>query len=276
MKKKKGHVSLTPEQLELCPFGSSKCKICSLPAEDIKSVHDLKLETKWTSARILAHLESLYGIETTVKEIKAHFKLHIKENHEEALIQQAKHPEIVKALAVIDSQITVTTDKDLEKAYQSLVKMAYSYTKRVRDLQNLITDIIETKVKSGAINEEIDGLSALELLERLARLSKESREQVKDISALRAPKVMVAQLLNNFFVEVIRQMGTILTDLCGQLKYDITEELKQSGMLRQIAPDFFDTVFRNVALAFRDTMISVQREQTTKAMAALKDLEKII
>jgi len=87
---------------------------------------------------------------------------------------------------------------------------------------------------------------------------------------------MVAQLLDNFFIEVIRSMGSILTDLCGQIKYDLTEDLKASGMLRKIDPTMFDNTFRNVAITFRDTMISVQREQRVKALSALKDLEKII
>jgi hypothetical protein len=107
-------------------------------------------------------------------------------------------------------------------------------------------------------------------------LNKESRDFVKEVSALRAPKVMVAQFLESFIDDVLREMSELISNLCGALQFDITNELTELKHPNILSAETFANIFKKTALDFRDRMINLKRQQLSDAMAALQDLEKII
>ena len=171
-----------------------------------------------------------------------------------------------------DHEIQIRTDADIENAYQSLVKMASQYTKNVCDLQSEIIGIIKKKDIKG----ELTGLSAIELLDRLAKLNREARSQVKDISNLRGPNVMIATVLETFINSAINEMSGILTNLCGELNFEIIEALKTHKMQAAIPTETFTSLFKNVASNYRTAMLNLKRQTLTNALAALSDMEKVI
>jgi len=266
---------LSDQQLELCPYGDKTCSVCQLPPKDIKIIHRLKNDEKYSYRKLREYIVRNYDIHPDFTVLTTHFKNHLGERIEQALEKIEKkevHAEIIEMLHPMDSDLVVHTNKDIENAYGQLVKMAASYTRNVEKLQREISKILKTK----DIASELQGLSAIELLERLARLNKEARDQVRDVSALRAPKIMVAQIIESFINEVIGEVSTILTTLCGELQHSVLEELKANYAEDKVSSDTFANLFRKTALDYRDRMLSLKRQQLAEASAALSEMEKII
>jgi len=273
--RKKKWPPLSDQQLELCPYGDKTCSVCQLPPQDIKILHRLKNEDKYSYRKLREYIVRNYTIRPDFTVLTKHFKEHLGENIAKTLekvVKKEKHTEIIEALHPMDADIIEHTNKDIENAYGQLVKMAASYTKDIEKLQREITKLLKTKNIAG----ELKGLSAIELLERLAKLNKEARDQVRDVSALRAPKIMVAQVIESFINEIIGEVSTVLTNLCGELQHEILEELKANYAEDKISNDTFANLFMKTALDYRDRMISLKRQQMAAASAALSEMEKII
>lgn len=266
---------LSDQQLELCPYGDRTCSLCQLPPQDIKIIHRLKNDDKYSYRKLREYILGNYNIRPDFTVLTTHFKKHLGEGIDKTLEKvekKEKHAEIIEVLHPMDEAVAAHTNKDIENAYGQLVKMASSYTRNVEHLQRKISKLLKTK----DIDAELEGLSAIELLERLAKLNKEARDQVRDVSALRAPKIMVAQVIESFINEVIGEVSTILTTLCGELQNEILEELKANYAEDKISSDTFANLFRRTAIDYRDRMISLKRQQMAAASAALSEMEKII
>ena len=271
---------LTAEQLVLCPHGLPRCRLCRLSPDVQKEIQERKFKDRYKYIQMREYLKDKHNIGVDYTELNQHFNKHVLGKHIMKLALERKgqlpHPEITKALEPISVDLKVVTSRDLEKAYASLVKMSEKFVKNVRNLQDKISITIEDRSINKQLDAELDKVTALDLMEKLGRLNKESREFVKEVSALRAPKVMVAQFLEAFIDDVLREMSILISDLCGALQFDITNELSELKHPNLIRAETFANIFKKTAVDFRDRMINLKRQRLSDAMSALQDLEKII
>jgi hypothetical protein len=268
---------LTEEQRKLCPFGEEKCKICQLPPKVIQQIHDARLKDGVTYTKIQKMLKTKLNLKVSTAYIGNHINHHVQGKEVTRAILAKKDKEknnVTKALEPITEAVKITTSTDIEKAYESLVKMAHTYTKRIQKVQDLLEDHLD-KRKSEDIEEEFEAQNMQSLLEKQAKLNKEAREFVKEVSALRAPKVMVAQFLESFIDDTIKEVSVLLGNLAEGLHHDLNEELTEAGY-NTLDSEMYKKVFRNLALEYRDRMINLKRQHMSSALSALQDLEKII
>jgi hypothetical protein len=262
---------LSKAHLAALPGADSRCKLCKLDIEDIEYLNRLRFEEKYTYDKIARHVKKRFGFKFKSESIGLHFKMHAMEA--KALVKaQTEFPEIVGALHPIEKTIQVEVDQDIEQAYRMLVQMAHQYTTKIKELQDEAAKIIQAK----DLKLELEGLSAIELLERIARLNREAREQIKDISAIRAPKVMVAQLIENYMNVIIREVSKVLSQLCGELYYEIQENTRGTDFQAMVPKEVFEDLFARVGQHYKDRVMAVKRQQLADALAALKDMEKIV
>jgi hypothetical protein len=257
--------------IEILPGKHDKCKLCNLDIKDVRYLNRLRFEKKYSYDKIARHIEKRFGLRYTAEKVKLHFKLHAMEV-KELVRAQIQFPEIVDALHPLEKTVRVKVDEEIEQAYRMLVQMAHQYTTQVKDLQEEARKIIKDK----NITMELEGLSAIELLDRIAKLNREAREQVKDISAIRAPKVMVAQLLENYMNVIIREVSKVLSQLCGELYYAIQENTRGTNFEQMVPLEVFQDIFSRIGQHYKDRVMTVKRQQLADALSALKDMEKIL
>jgi hypothetical protein len=266
---------LTDAQLELCPHGDPKCRLCQLRPDQIKELHKKKFDEEYTYEQIRKYIKETFNMGEDFGRISRHFNKHVLGKEKLKRKPKKKFPEVFKSLEISES-VKITTSGELEKAYATLVNMAELFTKKVNRLQEKIAITIDQREKDDELDDELEGVSVMDLLEKQARLNKEAREFLKDVSALRAPKVMVAQFLESFIDSVIKELSSILSHLAGELQYDITAELKDAGQPDILSGETFTNIFRKTALDYRDRMINLKRQKMADALSALQDLEKLI
>jgi hypothetical protein len=272
---------LSKEQLELCPYGIDSCRICQLLPEQIKEVHDAKFNNNATYDQLRKLMREKFSIGEDYTRISQHFNQHVlgKEELSRVLIK-ARHnipyPEIARALEPITDSIKVTTNQDLERAYEYLIKMAEKFVNRVGSMQDRLDIHINTRAAAGVLDDEFKRSNAMDLLEKQGKLQKEAREFIKEVSMLRAPKVMVAQMLESFIDSVIKEMSTILGNIAAEVKYEILETLAKKGHDNLVNEAEFIGIFKGIAKDYRDRMLHLKRKQLSDAMAVLSDLEKIV
>lgn len=274
---KKEHKPLSEAQLKLCPYGDPKCRLCKLPPKDIEELHRKRFVEKLTYAKLRVYVKERYGIGEDYTRLSNHFNKHVmgKDLIDKVLAQRSrkvKYPEVTAIIKTINDDVKIRTTGELEKAYESLVKMAKVFTERVRKLQ----DTIEIDLAQRDVREEIKLTSALDLMEKQAKLVKEAREFVKDIGSLRAPKVMVAHFLESFIDTVIKEMSVIIGNIAAELKYSINGELAEAGYEDIVSEATYAKIFKKIAEDYRDKMIAVKKHQMSDALSTLQDLEKII
>jgi hypothetical protein len=281
--RKKHYPPLTKEQLLMCPNGDRYCRICHFQPEELADLNEKKLKEKYTYKQIKEYIKEIRGVGVDFTEISNHFNRHVLGNETSirALARRARDKDetflhVAKALEPISSEVKVTTTEDLEKAYNTIVKMAKAYVHASRKLNDKINISLVNRLNSGEVEREIDGISAIELLERVGKINKEARDFIADVNKLRAPKVMVAQFLEAFIDDVIREFSKILANMCGELQYELISTIKESGYVGDISPETFANVFKKFALDYRDRIINVKRNKMADAVTALQSLEKII
>lgn len=268
---------LTDAQLLLCPNGDPKCRLCQLRPEQIKELHRQRFEEKLTFRQIRQYIKDTFGMGEDFTRINNHFNKHLKMTRlaKQRLASRKKdapYPEIMKALEPMSTDVKVTTSGELEKAYEQLVKMAQTFTEKVYKVQDKIAITIEGR----NLDDEIDGVPVLTLLEKQSKLNKEAREFIKEVSILRAPKVMVAQFLESFIDAVIKDLSVLISNLAGELKHDITAELLDAGHPDVLSDMVYANIFKKMALDYRDRMVNLKRQKMADALTALQDLEKLI
>jgi hypothetical protein len=280
MSLKKFYPPISEDKIKEVPYAERKCRLCQLDIEYIRELNKRKFEDKLNYESMRTHIKEKYKLGVDFTEISKHFNMHVLGK---ALVQaklskpsDCKYPEVAKALEPISSVVKVTTNADLEKAYESLVKMAATFVARTYKMQDLVAKVADEREKNEELDEELDHHTVMDLLERQAKLNQEARSFIKDISALRAPKVMVAQFLESFIDEVLKELSILLSNLCGELQFDIVNELAEAGHQGLLMNETFSKVFKKTALDYRDRMITLKRQKMSDAMAALQDLEKIV
>jgi len=262
---------LSPAHLALLPGGDAACKLCRMSIKNVEHIIKLRQGKNYSFKKLQLYIDKHFGILLTETVISTHFRLHVMEG-KQAIAKQTDFPEIVDALHPMDKVIRVEVDQDIEQAYRMLVQMTHQYTSKVKEVQDEVAKIIKQK----DVAAELDGLTALELLDRIARLNREAREQIKDISAIRAPKVMVAQLLENYMNSIIREVGRMISQLCGEMYYAINEAIQGTKMQNAIPKEVFQDIFARTGQHYKDRILSIKRQQLAEALAALKDMEKIV
>jgi len=268
---------LTEAQLELCPNGDDRCRLCQLRPDQIKELHHKRFVKKLTYPQIRQYIKDTFNMGEDYTRISNHFNKHLngKDLAKQKLKKRKKdapYPEVMDALEPISTEVKIATSGELEKAYEQLVKMAQTFTDKVNKIQNKIALTIDGR----DLDDELDGVPVLELLEKQSRLNKEAREFVKEVSILRAPKVMVAQFLESFINAVIKEMSILISNLAGELKHDITAELVDAGHADLLSDATYASVFQKMALDYRDRMVNLKRQKMADALSALQDLEKLI
>jgi len=268
---------LTEAQLALCPNGDPRCRLCQLRPDQIKELHRMRFEEKLTYPKIRQYIKDTYNMGEDYTRIGTHFNKHLDVYHlaNQKLKKRNKDvpfPEVMQALGPISSEVRISTGGALEKAYEQLVKMAQTFVEQTHKTQNKIAITIGGR----DLDDELNGIPVLELLEKQSRLNKEAREFLKDVSILRAPKVMVAQFLEAFIDAVIKEMSNLISNLAGGLKHDIDAELIDAGQAGLLSDATYAGVFQKMALDYRDRMINLKRQKMADALAALQDLEKLI
>jgi hypothetical protein len=268
---------LTEAQLDLCPNGDPRCRLCQLRPDQIKELHRQRFEEKLTYIKLRQYIKDTFNMGEDYTRISKHFNKHLNgaQLAKQKLQKRKKDaplPDVMKALEPISSEVKISTTGELEKAYEQLVKMAQTFTDKVHKVQSKIAITVDKK----DLDDELEGVPVLELLEKQAKLNKEAREFVKEVSILRAPKVMVAQFLESFIDAVIKEISILISNLAGELKHDITAELVDAGQTDILSDSTFADIFKKMALDYRDRMINLKRQKMADALAALQDLEKLI
>jgi hypothetical protein len=274
MSKKKIIPPIPKENKDLVPFGDPRCKICQLPKSDLEYVHRLRFEKKWKHEQIRQLLKAQYKINHNLSKLVEHFNKHSGKGAQKSLTKKKKvQPEILAAVAEIPKETRVKTSREVEVAYKHLVKMSSKFANSLEKIFGTF-ELDEEALKKVKANINDDAIGAME---KLAKLHKEVRDQVKDISALRAPKVMVAQFLETCIDDVIGETSFILSDICSVLQGSILDAMKEAGVSNDIiSNETFAKVFYESAVQYKERMTSLSRDQMNKAMSALADLEKII
>lgn len=274
---KKVFPPLTAEQIQLCPYGSQRCKLCRLPIEIGNDIMNKKFNENVGYKQIRVYLKEMYDVPADYTELCDHFNKHIKgiDKTQGTLSLDDKNISVSRALAHISGDVKVTTSEDIEKAYSKLVKMAKVFVNNVSKLQDQVAIEFDTRTKE-ELRDELKNISMIDLFDKFTKLQKESREFVKEISALRAPKVLVANFLESFMNSLIKDLSILVGNMAGELKNAINEELADAGHPNLLGDKTFSDVFQNFAMDYRDRLLNLRREHLSEAMSTLQDLEKII
>ena len=257
---------LSKPTLKLCPYADPKCWICQLPVGDIEVIHDLRLNKKWTFARLTTYVKDQYDLSRRKSSVETHFKRHI---NPIGLNPNKEQHVISKAMQKIPKTSDVATNKDMETAYRGLTGMTADFTRRVYHA------FINLDIDEKRLNEELQEMSPLLALEWYSRLHKEARGQVRDIEALRSPRILISKFLDTAVSEVINQTGAVLSDLCTYIQEHAKQQVIGTPYENVIDDKTFVEVFKRVAIQYRDRMTLIRNEHMAKANSALTDLEKI-
>lgn len=257
---------LSKEQKELCPFGTVKCPICRLSPSQLKDIHHKKNDAGFGIQKILEYIRSTCNISPSYTWISDHFSKHL--DIKPQLLEKNTRPEIVKSLQKSLKNTTLRkTSVEMDKAYELIVNMAQEFIVKVDKLaENIPWDDEEVKTK-------LKDLGPIKSLELIGILHKAGREQLKDIQAIRAPKVMVSHFLDKSIDAIIYETGIIFTDMCSTIQVKVMETIRRGLVVNK---DTFADIFKKVALAYVDRMRAMKKEQISLADKALQDLEKLV
>lgn len=276
-KPKKVWPPLTEEQLQFCPFGVNRCKLCRAEPHVHEDMNNKKLKENMPYGKLRLYLRETYSIKADFKDLCDHFNIHVKGIDKTKLVKVTKgiSQETARELQNISGEVRVSTSEDLEKAYRTLVNMAADYTKSVRRLQDLINLEFDRRSQD-ELKDEVKNINMLDLLDKLGKINKENREFVKEISMLRAPKVMVANFLESFINSLIKDFSALVANMAGELKNAIQEELSDAGHPNLIGDQVYANVFKIFAEDYRNRVMNMRRQHLGDAMSALQDLEKLV
>lgn len=227
--------------------------------------------------KLRVYMKETYGFSADYKDMCDHFNIHVRGIDKNKLVKVTKgiDADTTRELQNISGEVKVSTSEDLEKAYRTLVNMAADYTKSVKRLQELISLEFDRRSQD-ELKDEVKNINMLDLLDKLGKINKENREFVKEISMLRAPKVMVANFLESFINSLIKDFSALVANMAGELKNAIQEELSDAGHPNLIGDRVYANVFKVFAEDYRNRVMNMRRQHLSDAMSALQDLEKLV
>lgn len=269
-RKKQEFPPLSEEHLMVVPYGDPRCRICRLPVDDLKKVHELRFTKNFTYKQIREYLKATLSLGEDFTRIGAHFTKHLNTT------KQLVKPSVQVLATVLDSLqpgTKVRSNQELDKAYSRLTSMADIFTRRIEELLGQVQIRLDNPELAKKDKETLDRIPLLPLLQQLSSLMREAQGQVKDVSALRAPKVVVAQFLESAMNQIITDVNGVLEMLCSMLQTNLTTVLKEG---QPVTDEVFLKVFQIVAVEYKNRMLAIKRENMAKALATLNELEKII
>lgn len=267
---------LPPERLKLCPGGLSNCPICTIETvADLKYINDLRFEKRWTYKQIREYLSATFNISPNYTKLADHFLKHVvatlqvqrTSKHKGKPRKGIEKTEVSIAIDTIPKEKRSIANVDMETAYKHLTQLAKDFTQKVKQVYGVL-DLDENKLK-----KRLKNIDPLVGMEKVAKLSKEARELLKDLSALRAPKIVVAHFLEQAIDQIIFETGHVLSDVSKNAQEDLLEALRTK---KTINTEIFSKIFQEAANDYRERMINLRRDQLSKATSTLADLEKLI
>jgi len=265
---------LPPENLEIAPYGDPKCRICQLPLEDLKKIHFLKLEDGYSYKKMREYLKEHYKIGNDYTYLTRHFKEHVRSDKASLLLASSPNKAVVEVLLTHGRGLgTRKTDADIERNYDRLVQMSSDFLQQIEKCYK----VLRLKMSDeAALEKELSERTPLELLNTVASLNRTVREQMKDINALRAPKLVVMQFLEDTIDKSISEVNETLTQMFTITQAEFTEFMRKQGIAEYVNDRVFVDIFKRVAMAYRERMTLLRRDQLNRASAALASLEKVL
>lgn len=257
------------------PYGDVNCRICRLPIEDLKLVHALKHKEGYTYKQIREYLKKHYKIGNDYTYLSTHFKQHVCMDKNLLLRGGSKTTAVVDILLKQEMPISdLKKDERVEKAHSQLVGM----TAAMVDITSNIFKIFQGKVKNeDDLKKALEDLDVIQMMSLITKLHDSARSQIKDINALRAPKVMVMQFLEDTIDRSISEVNSALTSAFIMLQNEFTDKLKSAGVDEKTMNDkVFVEIFKKVAKDYKDRILLLRRDQISRAATALAEIEKIV
>jgi len=263
---KKNFPPLDDEKLKVVPYGKPNCRICQLPIDDLKTLHEMRFDKHVKHKDIQLYLRDKYKIADSTTKVHRHFKEHV--HPHEVLLEGIEDKEVQRALVNIpQNQITVK-NADLESAFSAVVRLSRIMVERI----GKVTDKFD--YTDAALDVAFTKMDPLTAYEKISKLQRDAVEQIKSITALRAPKVVVANFLEQAINQVIYDTGSVLTNMCNTIHDALSDSLKEHDI--QLDDGFFQEIFKNAGREFQKQMEIVRREQINKATVTLSEMEKIV
>jgi len=265
---------LPPEKLDVVPYGDPKCRICQLPLEDLQKIHLLKLVEGYSYKKLREYLKQHYKIGNDYSYLVKHFKEHFRSDKANLLATSSQNKAVVEVLLTHGRGLgTRKTDADIERNYDRLVQMSSDFLRQIEKCYK----VLHLKMSDDeALKDELLKRTPLELLGTVAHLSKMAREQMKDINALRAPKMVVMQFLEDTIDKSISEVNEALTQMFTITQGEFTEFMRKQGLVDRVNDRVFVDIFKRVAISYRERMTLLRRDQLNRASAALASLEKVL
>jgi hypothetical protein len=263
------------KNFELVPYGKSNCRICILPHKHLKEIHRLWFDEKIGYRKMREYLKENHKIGNDYTYLNKHFNNHAKSDKTKLIKTESKNKSVVEIiLATEGAEISSTADdRKIQTAYSKLVDMAAGFTDMVDKFQK---EISKQHLTDKQIKKMVKDGQPLSMLNLIVDMNRAARAQIKDVNALRSPKVLILELIEDMADEYITAVNSILAALFIMVQEEITDELKKKDKTDLINDAVFTLVFKKIAQKYKDRMLAVRKEQIAKASNTLAELEKII
>ena len=264
---------LSEEHYHTYPLANPKCKVCRLPVEEIKQLHNLKFVEGYSYIQIREYLQNRFQMGASMSELVPHFTKHTNEG---ARMMLAKKLDIKVASELEQMSVDKNENnaQNIQSAFdyltQTCVELSESASKIIIPYLDQLKNIPEEAIKA-----RIDKKDPLKSLEQMARIQKLISEHVQTISAMRAPKVIVAQFLDLALNEIIKQTGYIFAEVCKTVEVEVCAEL-DALKIKGVGTQTFRRAFGKAVTQFKNDMMTLKRDQMAHVVEALSEIEKIV
>lgn len=274
---------ITKDKLVIYPFLEQDCVLCQLDLDDLQETYDMWIAAKKRKNKDLSlgdftkYLKDTFGIGVTTQQRDDHFTQHMLTHHDARSLSRVEDSDLVRVMAEADKKKDIAVKEQIETAFNALVSMSkesVETTKKINDSFNTALsghDLIED------FKKQIQREGALDSLKKINKLLKDNREQIQALSAIRAPKVVLSNYMNNFVTSIIKDTVEILVEVFSLI---LEEANKKSEYGYNIDMTALDPVMRDCfqigAQNFKKRMANLSTRMMKEAEEALKNMEQII
>jgi hypothetical protein len=247
-----------------------------MPVSDLKELHRLYFEERYGYKKIREYIKEKYGWGNDYGFISRHFNRHCKPdaNRKKFLPKGKTNALVAEIIQECPTGIQhKRANRNVEKAYDQLVKMTTTYVDTVNTLFDHYRVTFST---SEALLKSFDKLGPIQSLNLLSQLNKMARDQIKDVSAIRAPKVLVMQFMEDTFDRAIGEFNDVVASLFLSVQDEFMKIMEQNNTKNEVSERFFTEVFKRIAISYKERILSLRQLQLMKAADALENLEKVV
>jgi hypothetical protein len=266
--------ALDKEVYDICEYADDRCLVCQMPIEIIKEIHKLRFEDGLVLRDIakFLHAKGYKKIWPTL--VDTHFTKHCRGPVFDKLVPYNSNVNPKLSKVVYDTlndrpETSVVTQAEIESAYSQLTRLVAQFTANLPEIQTIINKRFENKEQ---VERELQKIPIMALLDQFAVLQKQCREQVRDITQLRAPKVIVVNMLESAINEIIRDVSDLLKDSLGEIQMTVLEDSFMKKDLNQTFPK----LFQKIVTSYKQRMLSIRRETMARASASLQEMQNIL